>query len=131
MPPAREHDRKPRAAMMQTARFLTALLLIGGLAVANWNLRGADVSSNDAAHLPAANRDFWSFRPLAHPAPPELADDSWSKTPVDRFILAKLREKGLSPNAAVDRRTLLRRATFDLTGLPPTIEEVQAFIADN
>ena len=66
---------------------------------------------------------WWSLRPLVKPAPPATADagqGGWARTPIDRFILAKLREKGLSPSPEADKRTLLRRVTFDLIGLPPT-----------
>jgi cytochrome c553 len=76
------------------------------------------------------DRRFWSFLPLTHPAAPKVKNESWCRTPVDRFILAKLEEKGLTPNAEADRRKLIRRAYFDLIGLPPTPEEVEAFVND-
>ena len=65
------------------------------------------------------DREFWSFRPLANPNPPKVKDEGWGRTAVDRFILAKLESRGLKPNPAADRRTLIRRVTFDLIGLPP------------
>src|SRR5512143_563660 len=65
---------------------------------------------------------FWSFQPVRAVAPPAVRDQDWPQTPVDPFVLAGLEEKGLRPAARADRRTLLRRATFDLTGLPPTPE---------
>src|SRR4029079_11605105 len=77
-----------------------------------------------------ADRGFWSFRPPADPTPPAVREGSWGRSPIDRFILAKLEEKGLRPAPAADRRTLLRRATFDLVGLPPTPAEIAAFLAD-
>jgi mono/diheme cytochrome c family protein len=76
------------------------------------------------------DRSFWSFRPLTVSAPPAVRRDGWARTPIDRFILAKQEEKGLSPNSPADRRTLIRRASFDLIGLPPSPEEVEAFVAD-
>jgi mono/diheme cytochrome c family protein len=76
------------------------------------------------------DRDFWAFRPLQDPPLPRVKDASWCKTPVDRFILAKLEGHRLAPNPPVDRRTLVRRAYFDLVGLPPPPEEVEKFIAD-
>ena len=78
----------------------------------------------------AAERDFWSFRPLAAPAVPEPARSDWARNDIDRFVLAKLEEKGLVPLGPADRRRLIRRATFDLTGLPPTPAEIDAFLAD-
>jgi len=78
----------------------------------------------------AAARKAWPFAPIVASPPPEVKDAGWARTAVDRFILAKLEENGLRPTADADRRTLLRRATFDLTGLPPTPEEVDAFLSD-
>ncbi len=72
---------------------------------------------------------WWSLRPLARPAIPGPSND-WVKTPVDAFVLAKLREKGLAPSPEADRRTLIRRLSYDLHGLPPSAEEVESFIAD-
>jgi len=77
-----------------------------------------------------AQRKFWSLQPLAHPVPPEVKDRAWAKTDIDRFIFAHLEREGLKPAPLADRRTLIRRVTYDLTGLPPTLEEVQAFEAD-
>ena len=76
-------------------------------------------------------RAFWAFRPPADPPIPTVSDASWPRTPLDRFILAGPRAAGLRPAPPADRRTLIRRATFDLTGLPPTPEEVDAFLADD
>ena len=77
---------------------------------------------------------WWSLQPLATGAPPafaagELTED-WLRNPIDRFVIAKLIEKGLRPSEPADRRTLIRRVTYDLTGLPPTPEEVDAFVLD-
>jgi len=71
----------------------------------------------------------WAYRPLAKLAPPQVKG-SWARSPIDRFILAKLQEKKLQPSPAADKRTLLRRVTYDLTGLPPTPEDIQSFLAD-
>ena len=73
--------------------------------------------------------DWWSLKPLTKPTPPTV-DRGWVRTPIDAFVLAKLREKGLQPSPEADRRTLIRRLYFDLIGLPPTPEEVEAFVAD-
>jgi hypothetical protein len=75
-------------------------------------------------------RDFWSFQKVKTETPPAVKDESWVANPIDRFILAKLESKGLRPSPPADKVTLLRRASFDLTGLPPTPEEVAAFLAD-
>jgi hypothetical protein len=72
---------------------------------------------------------WWSLKALTKPKPPAIESD-WIRTPIDAFILAKLREKHLSAAPEADRRTLIRRLTYDLHGLPPTIEEVQQFAAD-
>ncbi len=79
-------------------------------------------------------RKWWSFVPLKDPAVPEIKDaayKSWAKTDIDHFVLAKLEEKGLKPAPMADKRTLIRRATLDLTGLPPTAEEIEAFEKDS
>src|SRR5437588_6176095 len=69
-------------------------------------------------------REFWSFRPVKDFAPPR------GSTPIDGFILAKLNEKGLKPAGPASKLALLRRATFDLTGLPPTEAEIESFLGD-
>lgn len=74
-------------------------------------------------------KDFWSFKKPVEPVIPAVKGN-WAKTPIDALILAKMQEKGLSPAPIADKRTLIRRATFDLTGLPPTGEEVAAFESD-
>jgi hypothetical protein len=75
-------------------------------------------------------RNYWAFRKPSRPQIPKVKNQSWVRTPIDAFILAKLEEKGLQPSAPADRRTLIRRVTFDLTGLPPSPEEINAFVAD-
>jgi hypothetical protein len=77
-----------------------------------------------------AQRKFWSFQPVRKPAVPTIPNSTWAKNPVDRFILAKLNSAGLHPSPPADKRTLLRRVTYDLTGLPPTPAEIDAFLAD-
>src|SRR5260370_31670640 len=78
--------------------------------------------------VPDEDRQFWSFLPLKRPIPPEARNKAWCKTPIDRFIMAKLEEKGLTPSPPVDRRKLIRRASFDLIALPPPPEEVESFV---
>jgi mono/diheme cytochrome c family protein len=73
---------------------------------------------------------FWAFQPPRDPVSPEVKATGWPVSPIDRFILAEIEKNGLAPAPSTDKRTLIRRATFDLTGLPPTPEEVDAFLAD-
>ncbi len=75
-------------------------------------------------------RKFWAFQPMAEPVPPAVRRTDWVQSPIDAFVLARLEAKHLVPAPAADRRALIRRATFDLTGLPPTPAEVAAFLAD-
>lgn len=79
----------------------------------------------------AAARKHWAFQPVVEPALPKIhRHKSWIKTPLDAFVLENLEARGLKPSPPADKRTLIRRATFDLTGLPPTPREVDAFLAD-
>ena len=106
-------------------------------AIAQWIRNGAvwpdaakAVASKGEMVIDPARRAFWSFQPL-HPTPsPTVKSTRWGKTDIDRFILSRLEKEGLVPVAPADRLTLLRRATLDLTGLPPTAEEVEAFERD-
>ncbi len=75
-------------------------------------------------------RQHWSFRPITQPTAPTVKDQAWPRSDLDRFVLAKLEAAKLQPVADADRLTLLRRLTFDLTGLPPTLAEMDAFLAD-
>ncbi len=75
-------------------------------------------------------RRFWSLKPLADPPPPPLSNSEWAICDIDRFILQRQQQHGLQPTPQADRRTLLRRATYDLTGLPPTPQEIAEFLAD-
>jgi mono/diheme cytochrome c family protein len=77
-----------------------------------------------------AERSLWSLQPVRKPEVPTVRDSAWVSTPIDRFVLSKLETAGLTPASRVDRRTLIRRATFDLTGLPPMPDEVEAFSSD-
>ena len=83
-----------------------------------------------AADMPAAEDDWWSLRPLIRPAVPRVKNKAWVRTPIDAFVLAALEAKGLHPSPPADKATLLRRVTFDLIGLPPTPEEIDAFLGD-
>jgi hypothetical protein len=84
---------------------------------------GFDLVARKAAH--------WAWTAVQPPPPPAVRDENWPRDPIDRFILARLEGVGLAPAPAADKRTLLRRVTFDLTGLPPTAAEIDAFQADD
>lgn len=78
----------------------------------------------------AEARQFWSFQPLGTHEPPKVKNVEWTKTPVDRFILAKLEKAGVAPSSQASKQHLVRRAYYDLIGLPPPPEEVDAFLKD-
>ncbi len=78
----------------------------------------------------AAQKQHWAFQPIRQSPLPTVKNSRWVKTPLDAFILAKLEAKKLTPATPADKRTLIRRATFDLIGLPPTPQEVNDFVAD-
>jgi hypothetical protein len=89
-------------------------------------------TASSVAHaIKPEQRAFWSFQPLRKPPVPAVSHTSWPKSDIDRFVLARLEREGLAPVRAADRRTLIRRATLDLTGLPPTAEEIEAFEKDD
>jgi cytochrome c553 len=73
---------------------------------------------------------FWSFQPIRKPPVPQPANAAWGKSDIDRFVLARLEREGLAPVGTADKRTLIRRATLDLTGVPATVEEIEAFEKD-
>jgi hypothetical protein len=75
-------------------------------------------------------KGFWAYQPMKYVAPPQAQSEAWAQSPIDRFILQKLEEKNLKPAPLADKTTLLRRASFDLTGLPPTEDEMRDFLAD-
>lgn len=101
-----------------------------------WIAAGAVTSAPEPEGDPTAlditseEKKFWSFQPILRPALPTVKEVARTATPIDAFLLAKLEEKGLTFSPEADRRTLIRRAYFDLLGLPPTPAEVEAFLAD-
>ena len=97
-----------------------------GVAAKN-GVRWTDVSGR----YDQLRKEHWSFQPVKDVPPLKNGPNSWPRSDIDQYILAKLTEHELQPSKAADRRTLIRRATFDLTGLPPTPEEVDAFVNDN
>src|SRR5438132_1231495 len=85
----------------------------------------------DKPNVPAVS-NHWAFLPVSHPALPKVAkaDARWIRSPVDNFVLAVLQKRKITPAAEADRATLIRRLSFDLIGLPPSPEEVGAFLED-
>jgi len=102
-------------------------------ALAAWVKMGApwpEQAAKGASSVAEARAKHWAFQPIRKPLPPSVRRRDWAKTPLDLFVLAKLEEQGLEPAPPADRRTLIRRAALDLTGLPPAPDEVEAFVND-
>ena len=102
---------------------LGLVVFAGGIAVA-W---AAAPSTPTHKPFSDAQKHWWAFQPVVKPAVPAVKQTAWTRNPIDAFILAKLEDKGLSPSAPADKVTLIRRASPDLIGLPPTPEEVQSY----
>ncbi|MBI3861112.1 MAG: PSD1 domain-containing protein [Planctomycetia bacterium] len=99
---------------------------------APWPADQPEAKSDSAPFaITAEQRAFWSFQPVRTPAIPPIRNDHWPAGSIDQFILSRLEAAGLAPSPEADRRILIRRVTFDLTGLPPTPEEIDAFLADD
>ncbi len=86
--------------------------------------------AGDGRHR-SSHDEYWAFQPVSKPPVPSLPQQEANVTDIDRFVRAKLEEKGLKPVRQADKHALIRRATFDLIGLPPTPEEVDAFVNDS
>lgn len=103
-------------------------------AIREWIDAGADWPNEFVLQEPVVKDfDWWSYRPIQQSEIPVFADASkreWIRNPIDAFVLEKMTEQGLEPSEPADRTTLIRRLTYDLTGLPPTPEEIQAFVFD-
>jgi hypothetical protein len=97
---------------------------------ADWPAAAATTNARKEMVVTALDRQHWSYRPLNDADPPRIHGRDWCRTPVDRFVLAGLEARGIRANATADRRTLIRRVYFDLLGLPPSSEEVTAFVDD-
>ncbi|MBI3416954.1 MAG: DUF1549 domain-containing protein [Verrucomicrobia bacterium] len=109
-------------------------IAFAGFALASFG--SVAIQADETNSLPADSinwskeQQFWAFRAPASPTPPAVKNARWVRQPLDRFILARLEARQLSPALEAGKRTLIRRLSFDLTGLPPTPDEVQAFLAD-
>jgi Protein of unknown function (DUF1549)/Protein of unknown function (DUF1553) len=113
----------PALNFCQTRTWVKGIVLI-----ALWAVAGV-VSHSEETPAQSKN-EHWAFKPTVRPAVPGVKDRSWPRNPIDQYVLAKLESEKLTPSAAADRVTLIRRLTFDLTGLPPTPEEVGQFVSD-
>jgi hypothetical protein len=96
-----------------------------------WVARGAAWPEANGANATGGPREWWAFKPVREPRVPAVKNGRWPRSDLDRFVLAELEKRRITPAGPADRRTLLRRATFDLTGLPPTPEELDAFLKDD
>lgn len=113
------HRAPSRSGISQRFRFaLPWLLILTGLA------------QMDAAADGLGNTNHWGFKTPIRPAVPEVKNQKWARNPIDHFVMARLEKEGLAPAPEADRTTLLRRVTLDLTGLPPTLKEIDDFLAD-
>lgn len=100
-------------------------------ALTQWVARGMAWPSDSTKPSSAdPGRGSWAFKPVRKAALPAVSAERWSRTPIDCFVLAELGKHGLTPSVEADRRTLIRRATFDLHGLPPTPEDIENFVSD-
>jgi hypothetical protein len=122
MPP---EDSKHRPAADEIQR-LKAWIAAGAITA-----RAEPESLGDEPYVTEEERNFWSFRPVERPLLPDVKETSRVRTPVDQFVLAKLEENDLVFSPDADRRRLLRRAYFDLIGLPPSPEDAEAFLTDD
>jgi hypothetical protein len=94
-------------------------------------VEAAIVTAKANVNYEKLRKEHWAWQPVKEAKAPSVNDSAWPRGDIDRFILAKLEATGLTPVADADKPTLLRRITFDLTGLPPTPEEIDAFVQDN
>ncbi|HEV2425499.1 MAG TPA: PSD1 and planctomycete cytochrome C domain-containing protein [Terriglobia bacterium] len=98
--------------------------------IRHWIDSGAPGPDSSAPLAHTAPVKYWAYVPPVRPPLPTVKDAAWCRNPIDRFVLAKLEKEGLSPSPEADKETLLRRVSLDLIGLPPTIPEIDAFLAD-
>ncbi|MCI0540515.1 MAG: DUF1549 and DUF1553 domain-containing protein, partial [Verrucomicrobiales bacterium] len=113
---------------------LSSLVFGAELASAELDVRADAIiagSDRQPSEVSDEDRQFWAFQPIKRPNPPEVKDKAWPRSPIDRFILAKLEEKRLTPSGDADKLVLLRRVTLDLIGLPPAPEDIEAFQHDH
>ena len=105
-----------------------------GVTLVNTNVSAETAEAVEAEKIAKAvldrGKDHWAFKAPARPPLPRVKNAAWARTPIDAFVLARLEKEGLVPAPEADKATLLRRVSLDLTGLPPTLQELDAFLAD-
>jgi len=136
MPPAKENVRLTTKQIGLLRAWIDAgAKYPAGVTLVNTNASAATADEADADRVAAAvlerGKDHWAFKAPVRPALPTVKNTAWATTPIDRFILARLEKEGLAPEPEADKATLLRRVSLDLTGLPPTLPELDAFLADD
>ncbi len=127
MPPG---GKLPASEQAVLTRWVREGIPWGSLPTAAVIAPGSAPSGPASAHAIASARREWSHRPVARPPVPAVKDRNWVRNPIDAFVLARLEAERLRPSPEADRVALIRRLSFDLTGLPPNLEEVDAFVAD-
>ena len=128
-----DHEMPPKAKLPQAQiDILTQWVKLG----APFNPK-LEIAGNDVPHkLPntqinARTKAYWAYQKIQHPPTPKVANDDWDRSAIDAFVFDRLARNKLTPNGPADRRQLIRRAYYDLIGLPPSPEEVAAFMKDN
>jgi hypothetical protein len=121
-----------RAGAIWPSSAATSVGTTSTVAAAEGKPRSAGTTSSEPAYvITPEQRAFWSFQPIRKAPVPAVSHETWPKTDIDRFVLARLEQEGLKPVRAADKRTLIRRATLDLIGLPATPDEIEAFEKDD
>jgi mono/diheme cytochrome c family protein len=135
MPPAKENVRLTAKQIGLLRAWIDAgAKYPAGVTLVNTNASADTADAAEADKIATAvldrGKDHWAFKAPVRPALPRVTNTAWAKTPIDAFILARLEKEGLAPEPEADKATLLRRVSLDLTGLPPTLQELDAFLAD-
>ena len=117
-----------RCLVIRCDCFVDFAVMLRGLLTCSLPVLLASLTS--AQELKDPQAEWWAYQPVVRPDVPAVMDKEWGRSPIDAFILSGLEGKGLRPAPAADRHALLRRVTYDLTGLPPTQAEIDAFVAD-
>jgi hypothetical protein len=127
-----EHQMPPKGKLPQAEiDLLTRWVKMGIPWTPGAQAPGGEAGAKETAAITAEDRAWWAYKPVKRPAVPAVKDGQWIKNPIDAFILSRLEKDGLRPAPPASKETLVRRAYYNLIGLPPTPAEVKAFQADN